>query len=76
LYVWLNAAALVCLFALALHTTWWVMLGAVGFVPLMRGNLIVTRGAAGPKLIPVLQLTGLGELLYAVGIFAGLLIGR
>jgi 1,4-dihydroxy-2-naphthoate octaprenyltransferase len=31
---------------------------------------------AGPALIPVLQKTGIGELLYAVGLFAGLLIGR
>jgi len=76
LYVWLAAAAQVCLVALSLHSTPWVLLGALGFVPLARATLVVTRGATGPGLIPVLQLTGAGELLYAAGIFAGLLIGR
>ncbi|MFL6059958.1 MAG: 1,4-dihydroxy-2-naphthoate polyprenyltransferase [Marmoricola sp.] len=77
LYTFLNSAAFALLFSLAAHTTWWAMLGAVGFVPLLRANLLVTaKRATGPALIPVLQLTGVGELLYAAGIFAGLWIGR
>jgi hypothetical protein len=43
---------------------------------LSSATTLVVRRAAGRDLIPVLQLTGLGELLYAAGIFAGLLIGR
>jgi hypothetical protein len=48
----------------------------LGFVPLLRAAIIVIRRAVGRDLIPVLQLTGLGELLYAAGLFAGLLVAR
>ncbi|MGO4256488.1 1,4-dihydroxy-2-naphthoate polyprenyltransferase [Marmoricola sp. RAF53] len=59
------------------QTSLWVGLGLIGFVPLGRADQIVrTQKAVGPGLIPVLQLTGVGELLYAAGIFAGLLIAR
>ncbi|RNL62287.1 1,4-dihydroxy-2-naphthoate polyprenyltransferase [Nocardioides marmoriginsengisoli] len=76
-YVLLTSTAFAVLFALAAHTTWWACLGFLGFVPLLRAELIVLKErATGPGLIPVLQLTGVGELLYAAGIFAGLLIGR
>ena len=30
--------------------------------------------AKGPALVPVLQLTGVAELLYAAGIFAGITV--
>ena len=76
-YVLLTSTAFAVLFALAVHTTWWACLGFIGFIPLLRAELIVLKErATGPALIPVLQLTGVGELLYAAGIFAGLLIGR
>jgi 1,4-dihydroxy-2-naphthoate octaprenyltransferase len=76
LYVVLTSAAFALLWALCLHTTAWVLLGLVGFVPLTRAEILVSRKAVGPALIPVLQLTGVGELLYALGIFAGLLLAR
>jgi 1,4-dihydroxy-2-naphthoate octaprenyltransferase len=38
--------------------------------------IVAKRRAVGPALIPVLQQTGLGELVYAVGLFAGLMLGR
>jgi 1,4-dihydroxy-2-naphthoate octaprenyltransferase len=76
LYVFLLAAALVMLARLGIETSWWAALGAIGFVPLVRASVVVVRRATGRDLIPVLQLTGLGELLYAAGIFAGLLIAR
>ena len=41
-----------------------------------RAAKTVTTGASGRDLIPVLQLTGLGELVYAAGVFTGLLIAR
>ena len=76
LYVVLIAAALVALVGVALGSAAWALLGLVALPPLGRACLTVARGAVGPALIPVLQLTGLGELLYAAGLFAGLLIAR
>ena len=76
LYVVLVAAALVVLVGVALGSAAWALLGLVALPPLGRACLTVARGAVGPALIPVLQLTGLGELLYAAGLFAGLLIAR
>jgi 1,4-dihydroxy-2-naphthoate octaprenyltransferase len=75
-YGLLASIALVALVAVAATTDWWALLGLVAFVPLLRAVHTVTNGAKGGDLIPVLQLTGLGELLYGAGIFAGLLIAR
>lgn len=76
-YVVLTSAAFGVLIALCAQTSWWAALGFVGFVPLTKAELVVLKDrATGPGLIPVLQLTGVGELLYAVGIFVGLLVGR
>jgi 1,4-dihydroxy-2-naphthoate octaprenyltransferase len=77
LYALLIAVALVMLARVCIATSWWAGLGALGFLPLLRATLLVARKrSTGRDLIPVLQLTGLGELVYAAGIFAGLLIGR
>ncbi|RNM16680.1 1,4-dihydroxy-2-naphthoate polyprenyltransferase [Nocardioides pocheonensis] len=76
LYGGLVSAALLALVAVAATTSWWALLGLVAFVLLLRAVHTVTDGARGRDLIPVLQLTGLGELLYAAGLFAGLLIAR
>ena len=76
LYGGLVSAALLALVALAWATSWWALLGLVAFLLLVRAVRTVTDGATGPALIPVLQLTGLGELLYGAGVFAGLLIAR
>jgi 1,4-dihydroxy-2-naphthoate polyprenyltransferase len=75
-YVLLLAIALVMLARIAITTSWWAALGALGFLPLLRAAAVVVRGATGRDLVPVLQLTGVGELLYAAGVFAGLLIAR
>jgi 1,4-dihydroxy-2-naphthoate octaprenyltransferase len=72
LYALLLGAAFVALVALALATSRWALLGVVGFVPAVRAASLVLRGTTGRDLVPVLQLTGVAELLYAVGIFAGL----
>jgi 1,4-dihydroxy-2-naphthoate octaprenyltransferase len=76
LYVLLHAIAVVMLARVAIATSWWAALGLLGFVPLLRAALIVVRRAVGRDLVPVLQLTGLGELLYAAGLFTGLLVAR
>jgi 1,4-dihydroxy-2-naphthoate octaprenyltransferase len=76
LYAVLVVIALVALLRIAIGSTWWTALGLLGFVPLGLAFVTVVRGAKGPALIPVLQQTGVGELLYAAGMFAGFLIGR
>ncbi len=75
-YVLLITAATVALLGVALTTTWWALLGLIGMLPLLGAVRTVLGRATGPALIPVLQLTGVGELLYAAGIFAGVLVGR
>lgn len=76
LYGGLASAALLALVAIVWTTSWWALLGLAAFFPLSRAVHTVTEGARGRDLIPVLQLTGLGELLYAAGLFAGLLAAR
>ena len=76
LYSGLLSSALLALLAVAWATDWWALLGLIAFVPLTRAAKTVTTGASGRDLIPVLQLTGLGELVYAAGVFTGLLIAR
>jgi 1,4-dihydroxy-2-naphthoate octaprenyltransferase len=76
LFVLLIGAAFVALVGVALATSWWALLGLVGFVPGARATSIVLAGTSGRALIPVLQLTGVAELLYAAGIFVGLLLAR
>jgi 1,4-dihydroxy-2-naphthoate octaprenyltransferase len=76
-YVLLTSTAFAVLFALAASTSWWASLGFLGFIPLLRAELVVLKDrATGPALIPVLQFTGVGELLYAAGLFAGLVLAR
>ena len=74
LYMILIAAALVFAVRLAIDTTWWGLLALVFLVPAARAVSIV-RSAQGPALVPALQMTGLAELAYGVGIFVGLLVG-
>ena len=70
----LVALALVTLVGVAALTSWWALLGLVFLVPAARGVQVVTSGATGPGLIPVLQKTGLAELLLGLGVFVGLLL--
>ncbi|ABL80049.1 1,4-dihydroxy-2-naphtoate prenyltransferase [Nocardioides sp. JS614] len=72
LLVVLAAAAVV---AVAATTTWWALAG-LGFLVLAGpAARTVLGGAAGPGLIPVLQQTGLAELLWAVLVAAALVAG-
>jgi 1,4-dihydroxy-2-naphthoate octaprenyltransferase len=73
LYALLLAAALVALVGVALTTTWWVVLALAAGVPSTRAlALVLGQRATGSHLVPVLQLTGVAELLYAVGILVGI----
>ena len=76
LYALLVLAAAVAVLAVAVSSTWWALLGLAFLVPGLRASRVVTGGAAGPALIPVLQLTGVAELLWAVGVAVGLAAGR
>jgi 1,4-dihydroxy-2-naphthoate polyprenyltransferase len=75
LYVLLMLLALVALVGVALATTWWALLALVYALPAVKGARLVRAGADGPGLVPVLQLTGIAELGYGLGLLVGLLAG-
>jgi 1,4-dihydroxy-2-naphthoate octaprenyltransferase len=75
LYGFLVGAALVALVGFVLTTTWWALLALAAAPATARAlTLVVRRQAAGPALVPVLQLTGVAELLYAAGMLAGIAV--
>ncbi len=75
LYGLLVGAALVALVGVVLTTTWWALLALAAAPATARAlTLVVRRQAAGPALVPVLQLTGVAELLYAAGMLAGIAV--
>jgi 1,4-dihydroxy-2-naphthoate polyprenyltransferase len=76
LYGLLLGAALVALVGVALETAYWTLLGLVALVPAARAARIVLGGTTGRGLVPVLQLTGAAELVYALGVFTGVVISR
>jgi 1,4-dihydroxy-2-naphthoate polyprenyltransferase len=76
LYVLLLGAALVALVGVALATSWWALLALAYAGPATRGTRVVLSGATGPGLIPVLQSTGISELLYGLGLLVGLLVAH
>jgi 1,4-dihydroxy-2-naphthoate octaprenyltransferase len=76
LYVLLLLLALVALVGVALATSWWALLALLYAVPASKAAAVVRSGAGGPGLIPTLQLTGIAELLYGLGVLVGLALGR
>ena len=58
--------------AVAAPTTWWALAGLAFLGRPARGVRTVLAGATGPGLIPVLQQTGLAELLWAALVFVPL----
>jgi 1,4-dihydroxy-2-naphthoate polyprenyltransferase len=74
LYVLLVGLAAVALVALALDTSRLALLGLAFLVPAVPAVRLVLSGTTGRELVPVLQRTGLAELVYALGIFVGLLV--
>lgn len=76
LYVVLVLVAAVAVVLVALVTSWCVLVG-LGFLVLAApAARTVLGGATGPGLIPVLQETGLAELLWAVLVTAALVVCR
>jgi 1,4-dihydroxy-2-naphthoate polyprenyltransferase len=53
----------------------WALLALLALPLAVRATRVVVGDAVGPALIPVLRDTGLTELVYAVGLTAGLVIG-
>jgi 1,4-dihydroxy-2-naphthoate octaprenyltransferase len=76
LLIALHAIAFAVLLVLATTLTPWSLVGLLAVPLSMRTIVVVYRGAIGPALIPVLRDTGLAELLYAVGLMAGLVLDR
>lgn len=75
LYVAFLIIAAGCVIGLASITTWWALLGLL-FAPLLvRPALRVLAQAAGSALIGVLKATGMAELVLALGLAVGLMIG-
>jgi 1,4-dihydroxy-2-naphthoate octaprenyltransferase len=74
LYVLLMLVALATLVGIAVTTSWLALLGLVFLVPAASATRTVLSGATGRGLVPVLQQTGVAELLYAVGVLVGLLL--
>ena len=62
------------LIRVAIETTWWALLALVFLVPAGRAVAFVRR-ASGRDLVPALQLTGVAELAFGLGLFLGLLVG-
>ncbi len=74
LYALLVLAAAAAVVAVAVSTTWWVLVGLGFLVPAARAVRTVSSGAEGAALVPVLQQTGLAELVWAVLVSAALFL--
>jgi 1,4-dihydroxy-2-naphthoate polyprenyltransferase len=76
LYTALLLAAILACVAVAALTTWWALLALAYAATAAPAARAVLEGAAGPALVPVLQQTGVAELVFGAGLFVGLLIGQ
>ena len=73
-YALLVGLALVALVAVALSTAPAALLGLAFLLPGVRATRLVLGGTRGRDLVPVLARTGAAELLWALGVFVGLLV--
>ena len=76
LYVALVLLACLAVVLVALVTSWCVLVGFGFLVLAAPAGRTVLDGATGPGLIPVLQATGLAELLWAALVAAALVVCR
>jgi len=76
LYAGLALAAIVAGVAVAALTTPWALVALAYAAYAAPAARVVLEGANGPALVPVLQQTGLAELVFGGGLFVGLLIGQ
>jgi 1,4-dihydroxy-2-naphthoate octaprenyltransferase len=75
LYALLVGAAAVAVVAVAAASTWWCLLGLVFLARMLPPLRTVLGRATGPGLVPVLQQTGVGQLIWAVLVAVPLLAG-
>lgn len=74
LYLLLVLAAAVAVVAVAAATTWWALVALAFLVVALPAVRTVMGGATGPGLVPVLQQTGLAELVWAALVAAALVL--
>jgi len=74
LYLGLGLAAWVGVAACGLATPW-ALAGLIGVIPWLSAARTVRSGAEGLSLIPVLQQTGVAELLASIGLAVGFAVG-
>lgn len=74
LYALLVVLAVAAVVAVAVVTSWCALVGLGFLVLALPATRTVLSGATGPALIPVLQETGLAELLWAVLVAAALVV--
>ena len=75
-YAGLVLAAIVSCLAVATRTTWWAVLALAYAGAAAPAARAVLEGADGPELVPVLQQTGVAELVFGAGLFLGLVVGQ
>lgn len=75
LYLVLIAAATVATVLAAALSTWWLLLGLVGLLPVIGPARAIHSRVSGPGLIPVLKQTGIVVLAFGLAATLGLLIG-
>lgn len=74
-YASLVVAAALSVTGIAILTTGWALLGLVSLPLLAWSTAVIVSGATGPRLIRVLKITGIAELVTAIGIAVGLVVG-
>lgn len=74
LYLAMSLIVAAAVVVLAVLTSWWALLGLAGVVLLAVATRSVVGGATGRDLVRVLQLTGMAELVMALGLAAGWLV--
>lgn len=75
LYAGLVVLAALAVVLTAAGTSWWALLGLLGFLLLLVPVRDVLGGVTGRALIPTLKATGVAELSAALGILVGTVIG-
>lgn len=74
LFVALLVLPAICNLAIAWLTSWWLLLGLVGYVFLFTPIRAVQSGANGMALVQVLKKVGFGQLTMAVALLMGALV--
>lgn len=74
-YAALAVVSAVALIVTAAGSTWWALLGLAMIVLLIPATRHILGGGEGLELVHTLKFTGLAELIGALGLFIGMLIG-